>query len=84
MVVTARRSCARPCVTSPGPFPTLNRLVTAPVAALIETMIRKRPDRRLASMVEVMSAIDDVLGVARTVSDDDAVSVRHSLKELFE
>ena len=68
----------------PRPVSDLNRLVTAPVAALIETMIRKRPDRRLASMVEVMSAIDDVLGVAETVSDDDAVSVRHSLKELFE
>lgn len=62
----------------------LNRLVTAPVASLIETMIRKKPDDRFASMVEVMAEIDDLLDVAESVSERDAVTVRHSLKELFE
>ncbi len=68
----------------PRPVTDLNRLVTAPAAHLIETMIKKKPDRRFQSMLEVMAEIEELMDVAESVSERDEITVRHSLKELFE
>ena len=68
----------------PRPVTELNRLVTAPAAHLIETMIQKVPDRRFQSMLEVMAEVEDLMGAAESVTERDDITVRHSLKELFE
>ena len=68
----------------PRPITDLNRLVTEPVAHLIESMIRKKPEKRLQTMTEVMAEIESVMDNAGTVTERDDITVRHSLKELFE
>ncbi|MAG56410.1 MAG: hypothetical protein CMJ83_08980 [Planctomycetes bacterium] len=68
----------------PRPVTDLNTTVTAPAAHLIESMIAKDPIDRIPTMEEVMLEIDDLLGLAEAVSETDDVSVRTSLKELFE
>ena len=35
-------------------------------------------------MLEVMAEIEDLMDVAESVSERDEITVRHSLKELFE
>ena len=68
----------------PIPITELNRMVTRSAAHLIETMIRKNPDRRYQSMIELMGEIDDLMCTTEDAAGLDDVTVRHNLKELFE
>lgn len=70
---------------APIPITQVNREVTSPVAAVIDKMIRKRPENRHQTMQEVIEDIEGVLDTVEGDIDVDLeVEVRNSLKTWFE